>query len=172
MDGHFNLRATLNWFGLWTHIICHHCHLLLGLKQVTPFTVRKDEGHGYHPLGARLVEQNSPLSQLLRTQLWSSALLKGTSVMTGIQTHTLLLTTPEIGSSDVARSVTTRQTFPCLHNKQSRKSYLWVGDFIANLPHVIVVIFLLWKHDLLMLHLDCNFLSSKQRHTKKNRTFV
>ena len=42
-----------------------------------------------------MVEQNALPSQPFTKQLWLSALLNGTSVMTINQTHTLLLTTPD-----------------------------------------------------------------------------
>ena len=55
------------------------------------------EQNRHHQLGVWLVEcTNFPN---FYKQLWLKikALLKGTSVMTGIRTHTLLLTTPELG---------------------------------------------------------------------------
>ena len=59
--------------------------------------------HVYHPMGAWLVEQNAIPSQIFMKQyhVWLRALLNGTSDMTGIQTHTLLLTTPESWSVEL-----------------------------------------------------------------------
>ena len=47
-------------------------------------------------------------------QLWLSALLKGTSVLTGYQTNTLLLTTPELGFGELDRSAKTCHTVKML----------------------------------------------------------
>ncbi len=48
-----------------------------------------------------MAEQSAiPSQQLFTKQSWLSALLKDTSVITGIRTHTLPLTTPELGSDE------------------------------------------------------------------------
>ena len=72
------------------------------------------------PLGAWLVEQNAPPSQCYTKQLLLSALLKGTSAMTGYQTQTLLLKTPELGSDEIDRSAMTSY-------KQLMLCKLWSG---------------------------------------------
>ncbi len=77
------------------------CHLLLWLKQGYPPSQSARMLARCHPLGAWLVEQNALPSQLVTKQLWFSAMLKGPSVMTGIRTHTLLLTTPGLLSGEL-----------------------------------------------------------------------
>ena len=61
-----------------------------------------------YPLEAWLIKQNAVPSQLVTKQSWSSALLKGTSVMTEDRAHTLLLTRMELGFGDLACSAMTR----------------------------------------------------------------
>ena len=71
-DGHFMVRAPLSNLGYRPKSTATRarCHLLLVIMG--------------NPLEAWLVEQNEITSQLLKKHLWLSALLEGTSVMTGI----------------------------------------------------------------------------------------
>ena len=85
-----------------------------GAKTVLPPS--QDVGMGYHPLGARLVQQNRLNSKLFTKQLWLSAFDK--SVMTRYRTHTLLLTTPEFGSSNLNHSTITGHKL-CSPNKRN-----------------------------------------------------
>ena len=62
-------------------------------------------------LSLRLNGTSGNHSQIVMKQSWLSALLKGTSVMTECQTNTLLLTTPELGSSVLDRPATTSYNF-------------------------------------------------------------
>ena len=64
---------------------------------------------GNHPLGDWLVEQTTIPSHLFTQQLWLRALIKGSRGLNWIRTHTLLLTTPELGSSELDHSATTRE---------------------------------------------------------------
>ena len=62
--------------------------------------------HWFLPLGAWMLEQTATSSQMFTKQLWIGfiALLNGTSVVTGVRTRTLLLTTPELESVELGCS--------------------------------------------------------------------
>ena len=109
-DGHSKVRAA-------TLIKWHQGHVATcsgGWNKATPFTVTKDVA-----------------SQLLTEQLWLiSALLKGTSFMTGIWTHIQLLIRPELGSGGVP-SV---RRFVLIHCMQSRKHHSFI-----NIRAIVIV---------------------------------
>ena len=85
------------------------CNVLLGWNRVTPFTVCKDLGMGINNRSPAGRAECTTFPTFNEAIIWVNALLKGTSVMTGIGTHTLLLKTPELESVELDSSATTSQ---------------------------------------------------------------